>query len=284
MVADAQHVFKAQESDWGFASFMPLGDLYDPLKGYLKFDTCIIEAVVLVPTPNDSVTDSELTDEEEDMATFFEKLESEFTSSKTVSSKQVKEALAKVEEALDIAPAKFDDSVRVSSIQKALKVLLYCNYPSSFTFNQKAVLLDIQKRLKELPERAVKSIREKNSLNGKASIRLSLTQSLESSLTKYKEAKEETDGIGQEIGRLQEQVDSLISQIDEKQKKKEKMMEQQRETFGVCKKLKLELSVLERELSEYEAKMKAAEEEENTVATEWGRMKDFVSSLRKALN
>ncbi|XP_024983810.1 ubiquitin carboxyl-terminal hydrolase 12-like isoform X1 [Cynara cardunculus var. scolymus] len=45
---DTQHQFHGRESDWGFTSFMPLGDLYDPSKGYLVNDTCVIEADVAV--------------------------------------------------------------------------------------------------------------------------------------------------------------------------------------------------------------------------------------------
>ncbi|XP_057980721.1 ubiquitin C-terminal hydrolase 12-like isoform X4 [Malania oleifera] len=45
---DTQHQFNARESDWGFTSFMPLGELYDPSRGYLVNDTCIVEAVVAV--------------------------------------------------------------------------------------------------------------------------------------------------------------------------------------------------------------------------------------------
>ncbi|KAI3696827.1 hypothetical protein L6452_29403 [Arctium lappa] len=45
---DTQHQFHERESDWGFTSFMPLGELYDPSKGYLVNDTCIIEADVAV--------------------------------------------------------------------------------------------------------------------------------------------------------------------------------------------------------------------------------------------
>ncbi|WMV31567.1 hypothetical protein MTR67_024952, partial [Solanum verrucosum] len=45
---DTQHQFNARESDWGFTSFMPLGELYDPGKGYLMDDTVIIEADVAV--------------------------------------------------------------------------------------------------------------------------------------------------------------------------------------------------------------------------------------------
>lgn len=46
--AETQHQFNARESDWGFTSFMPLGELYDPGRGYLVNDTCIVEADVAV--------------------------------------------------------------------------------------------------------------------------------------------------------------------------------------------------------------------------------------------
>ncbi|AQK39721.1 Ubiquitin carboxyl-terminal hydrolase 13 [Zea mays] len=45
---DTQHQFNARESDWGFTSFMPLSDLYDPNRGYLVNDTVVIEAEVAV--------------------------------------------------------------------------------------------------------------------------------------------------------------------------------------------------------------------------------------------
>ncbi|KAI3916569.1 hypothetical protein MKW98_026311 [Papaver atlanticum] len=45
---DTQHQFNARESDWGFTSFMPLSDLYDPSRGFLANDTVIIEAEVIV--------------------------------------------------------------------------------------------------------------------------------------------------------------------------------------------------------------------------------------------
>ena len=48
MLAETQHQFSARESDWGFTSFMPLGELYNPSRGYLVNDTCIIEAEVAV--------------------------------------------------------------------------------------------------------------------------------------------------------------------------------------------------------------------------------------------
>lgn len=46
--ADTQHQFNARESDWGFTSFMPLSELYDPSRGYLVNDTCVVEAEVAV--------------------------------------------------------------------------------------------------------------------------------------------------------------------------------------------------------------------------------------------
>ncbi|XP_073269254.1 ubiquitin C-terminal hydrolase 12-like isoform X1 [Primulina huaijiensis] len=48
MKKDTQHQFNQRESDWGFTSFMPLSELYDPNKGYLVNDTCVIEADVAV--------------------------------------------------------------------------------------------------------------------------------------------------------------------------------------------------------------------------------------------
>ncbi|KAL6585578.1 CSN-associated deubiquitinating enzyme Ubp12 [Orobanche minor] len=45
---DTHHQFNQRESDWGFTSFMPLSDLYDPKKGYLVNDTFIVEANVAV--------------------------------------------------------------------------------------------------------------------------------------------------------------------------------------------------------------------------------------------
>ncbi|XP_039043952.1 ubiquitin carboxyl-terminal hydrolase 13-like [Hibiscus syriacus] len=45
---DTQHQFNARESDWGFTSFMPLGELYNPSRGYLVNDTLIVEVEVVV--------------------------------------------------------------------------------------------------------------------------------------------------------------------------------------------------------------------------------------------
>ncbi|XWS08168.1 hypothetical protein CRYUN_Cryun41cG0057300 [Craigia yunnanensis] len=45
---ETQHQFNARESDWGFTSFMPLGELYDPSRGFLVNDTCIVQADVAV--------------------------------------------------------------------------------------------------------------------------------------------------------------------------------------------------------------------------------------------
>ncbi|KAJ8439362.1 hypothetical protein Cgig2_022499 [Carnegiea gigantea] len=46
--SDTQHQFNARESDWGFTSFMPLSELYDPTRGYLVNDTVVVEAEVAV--------------------------------------------------------------------------------------------------------------------------------------------------------------------------------------------------------------------------------------------
>ncbi|KAG6417727.1 hypothetical protein SASPL_119919 [Salvia splendens] len=50
---ETQYQFSARKIDWGFASFMPLGELYDPSRGYLVNDTCLVEAEVGVDTAMD---------------------------------------------------------------------------------------------------------------------------------------------------------------------------------------------------------------------------------------
>ncbi|KAJ7974826.1 Ubiquitin carboxyl-terminal hydrolase 12 [Quillaja saponaria] len=45
---ETHHQFHARESDWGFTSFMPIAELYDPGRGYLVNDTCVVEADVAV--------------------------------------------------------------------------------------------------------------------------------------------------------------------------------------------------------------------------------------------
>ncbi|KAF3968431.1 hypothetical protein CMV_007678 [Castanea mollissima] len=48
---ETQGQFNARERDWGFTSFMPLGELYDPGRGYLVNNTCIVEAAVAESVP-----------------------------------------------------------------------------------------------------------------------------------------------------------------------------------------------------------------------------------------
>ncbi|XP_052200260.1 ubiquitin C-terminal hydrolase 12-like [Diospyros lotus] len=46
---ETQHLFNAKESDWGFTSLIHLDELYNPRKGYVVNDTCIVEAKVAIP-------------------------------------------------------------------------------------------------------------------------------------------------------------------------------------------------------------------------------------------
>lgn len=58
LIPDSQHQFNARESDWGFINFMPLAELYDPARGYLVNDTCIVEADISVRKDMDWSYDS----------------------------------------------------------------------------------------------------------------------------------------------------------------------------------------------------------------------------------
>ncbi|XP_074565109.1 ubiquitin C-terminal hydrolase 13-like [Curcuma longa] len=45
---DTHHQFNERESDWGFTSFMPLTEVYDPSRGFLLNDTLVVEVEVFV--------------------------------------------------------------------------------------------------------------------------------------------------------------------------------------------------------------------------------------------
>ncbi|KAF8398025.1 hypothetical protein HHK36_016951 [Tetracentron sinense] len=69
---DTQHQFNARNSNWGFPSFMPLSELYDPARGYLVNDTCIVQAKVavrrVVNGTEDIIWDPLIVNDEETMA------------------------------------------------------------------------------------------------------------------------------------------------------------------------------------------------------------------------
>ncbi|XP_004494923.1 MATH domain and coiled-coil domain-containing protein At3g58370-like [Cicer arietinum] len=45
---ESNHIFNEMESDWGFATFIPLADLHNPRSGFVVYDTCIIGAEICV--------------------------------------------------------------------------------------------------------------------------------------------------------------------------------------------------------------------------------------------
>ncbi|KAK8662118.1 hypothetical protein V6N13_091706 [Hibiscus sabdariffa] len=161
-LAVTTHEFNAKESDWGFTSFLALSELYDPKRGYLVNDACLVDAyistdrteglisrelmletdgvkaaignqttlktepvrITLLSFPPFQATEPE-EPTEEDIKTFFTSIESELSSSDTVFSKEeVKETLAKLDEALNMIPANFYDSDKFSSLEKAFKLTI----------------------------------------------------------------------------------------------------------------------------------------------------------------
>lgn len=49
-------MFDARDSDWGFTSFIPLGNLCDFTRGFVVNDTCVVQAEILV-TKSENVND-----------------------------------------------------------------------------------------------------------------------------------------------------------------------------------------------------------------------------------
>ncbi|KAK9019694.1 hypothetical protein V6N11_054204 [Hibiscus sabdariffa] len=191
---------------------------------------------------------------EEDIKTFFTSLESERSSSDTVFSKEeAKEALAKVDEALNTTPLNFYDSGKYFSLQQAFKILASFDCSSTtLTTKQKNELLAMEESLKELADRTAKAVRDKSRLTEKESIKLTITRNLDHNLVRYKEVESEVKWVEQKHAAL---------------------LAERRGIFRSSKKMKMELEALGKEWTEYEANAKAAE-------AEWRRMKDFISSIK----
>ncbi|KAK8662125.1 hypothetical protein V6N13_091713 [Hibiscus sabdariffa] len=203
--------------------------------------SCQIEAVEPEPT-------------EEDIKTLFTSLESVLSSSHTVFSKEeAKEALAKLDEALNMTPADFYHSGKFSSLEKAFKILVSFDCSSTtLTIKQKNELLAMGECLKELADRAAEAVENKGRLTEKESIKRKITRKLDHNLIRYKEVEQKLAALSAE----------------------------RKGIFRSSKEMKMELEAVEKEWAGYEANAKAAEEEERSVEAEWGRMKDFISSIK----
>ncbi|GMI80504.1 hypothetical protein HRI_001719700 [Hibiscus trionum] len=305
-----EHDFNAKEPDWGFSSFLAHSELEDPKRGYLLNDACLVEAYVSTDTTEDLVsrelileTDSDKHKTKEadgvkaaidnqttmktepaiepedptkdDMNIFFSSLESKLLSSKiVVSQEEAKEALAKLDEAMNMTPVDFYNSGNFSPLKQAFKILASFNYSSTtLTVEQKNVLLAMEESLKELANRAAKAVEDKNQLSEKESMKLTITHNLDSNVVRYKEVESDVKQVEQKLAAFHEQV-------EEAEKERESMLAEQKGIFRSSKRMKVELEALEKKWAEYEAKAEAAEKEEKTVEAEWGRMKDFISSIK----
>ncbi|MBA0665110.1 hypothetical protein Goklo_005020 [Gossypium klotzschianum] len=292
--------FKVSRLSLDLSSLLALREFQNPKRGYLVNDVCLLEAYVSTDRTEGLIshefmieTDSDRhkTDEadspthpseqsvlsqafepadptEEDMITFFTSLESELSNSNIVfSQEEAKKALATLEEALDRNPTRFYGSREFTSLELAFKILASFYCPS--TVEQKKELLAMLESLKELADRAAKAMQDKNCLAEKESFKLTTTHKLGRNLIRYKEVESE--------------VAVLHVQVEEAEKKMKNILAERKEIFKSSKKMKMELEALEKKWAEYEAMAKVAEEEERSVEAEWGRIKDFISSINRKI-
>ncbi|GLT98294.1 hypothetical protein SLE2022_158050 [Rubroshorea leprosula] len=273
-----ENIFGRQIINWGYHEVILLADLHDLRKGYLVEDTCIIEVDVTVledvaVESQGSSKDTSNVAKEDPMNAFLAKI----SSSKNISSKEeVEEALTLIE---NTYPANLNDPGRISKIRNAFDVLSSVD-DYYITVEQKAELPTMKEKFNDLPERAATATKDKIMCTNKEFVKVTLGRKLERCLIEFKKAKEETEQQERSIVNLQLQAKVLLAQIEEAQKKKDNFSSKQKEMTKLSNDLKAELDVLEKQWPEYEAKMKAAEEEEKKVSTEWHKMKQFVLSLK----
>ncbi|KAK8662119.1 hypothetical protein V6N13_091707 [Hibiscus sabdariffa] len=191
--------FNATHSGRGFSSFLALSELENPKRGYLLNDACLVEAYVssdntqglishelIVETDSDKLKTKEahgvtaIEPEEptdEDVNTFFSGLESKLLSSKiVVSQEEAKEALSKLDEAMNMTPVDFYNSGKFSPLKQSFKILASFKYSSTaLTIEQKNELLAMEESLKEVAERAAKAVENKKHLSEMESMKLTIS-------------------------------------------------------------------------------------------------------------
>ncbi|KAK8494331.1 hypothetical protein V6N12_042670 [Hibiscus sabdariffa] len=260
--------FDKTMSGRGEAAFLPLGELHDPERGYLVNDVCLVEAYVSTDHTEGIIsyelildTDSDKHEafepeepSEEDIKTFFSSLESELSSSDSVFSKEeAKEALAKLDEAMNMTPVDFYNSGKFSPLKQAFKILASFDCSSTaLTIEQINELLAMEESLKELADRAARVVQNKNRLTENESIKLTITRNLGSNLIRYKEVESEVKQVEQKLAALHEQV-------EEAKKARENMLGERKGIFRSSKRMKVELEALEKKRAEYEAEAEVAE-------------------------
>ncbi|KAK8999206.1 hypothetical protein V6N11_070382 [Hibiscus sabdariffa] len=286
--------FNATHSARGFDSFLALSELQDPKRGYLLNDACLVEAYIssdktqrlishqlIVETDWDkhktkevhgvtvkAAIDNQTTTKakpaieseeptDEDVNTFFSGLESKLLSSKiVVSQEEAKEALAKLDEAMNMTPVDFYNSGKFSPLKQSFKILASFKYSSTtLTIEQKNELLAMQESLKEVADRAAKAVEDKKHLSEMESMKLTITHNLDRNLVRYKEVESEVKQVDQKLAAFQQQV-------EETQKEREKMLDERNGIFRSSKRMKVELEALEKKWAEYEAKAEVAEKED----------------------
>ncbi|OMO94417.1 hypothetical protein COLO4_16350 [Corchorus olitorius] len=301
---------------------MPLSSLLSPNGGWLVNDTCIIHANVAIERASNDIMSVDLVNKkrsaskafdneaaaapplslqqhkivkrepnqpielrDEEMEAFFAIMEAEVALTKPALSKEVKDALDRIEEAFKMGPSLFFKSERTPPIQQAFQVVT-CNSPhcSTFTGEQEAKLLAMKEMFDEMPERAAMAINEKKVLNILVPIQHALTNKLNGSLSKLKDAESGIEKEERQIQELKAQIRSLRDQIRKAEEKKKKLLEEQQVSLNVSKELQGKLEELEKKRPENEAKAKAVEDEMKMIAAEWSRMKGLISSLKKDFN
>ncbi|OMO99325.1 TRAF-like protein [Corchorus capsularis] len=317
LVREIGHEFSGGSSNCGFEKFMPLSSLLSPNGGWLVKDTCIIHANVAIERASNDIMSvdlvnkkrsaskafdneaaaaappsslqqhkivkrepnqhTELTDEE--MEAFFAIMEAEVALTKPALSKEVKDALDRIEEAFKMGPALFFKSERTPPIQQAFQV------GSTFlTGEQEAKLVAMKQIFDEMPERAAMAINEKKVLNILVPIQHALTNKLNGSLSRFKDAESAIEKEERQIQEFKAQIRSLRDQIGKAEEKKKKLLEEQQVSLSFSNELQGKLEELEKRRPENEAKAKAVEDEMKMIAAEWSRMKELIASLKKDFN
>ncbi|GMI80524.1 hypothetical protein HRI_001721700 [Hibiscus trionum] len=312
LLAVNRHTFMADKIGCGFPSFLPLSELYNPKRGFLVNDACIVEAYVSTDRTKSWISRELIleTDSYKRKTKEVECVKAALHNQKLTRTKPVEITAASsaqpscksvaiepeepTEEDMntfftslesellssDIVCSREEAKEALAKLDEALSMtpVNFCDPGKLFLLKQAfKILASFDCSPTTLP------IEQRNEL-------LSMEESLKELVDRAAKALQVKNHLTAKKSiknHLTRKLEcSLIrykeaeSEVKQVQQKLAALLAERKGIFRDSKEMKKELEAMGKEWEEYEAKAKVAEEEEKTVESEWGRMKHFISSIK----
>ncbi|KAK8662171.1 hypothetical protein V6N13_091758 [Hibiscus sabdariffa] len=288
LLAVNRHTFMADKIGCGFPSFLPLSELYNPKRGYLVNDSCLVEAFVSTDRNKSLISRALIlnTDSCKHKTNEVECVKAALRNQKPTRTKPVEITTASSTQpsCQSVAiepeePTEEDMNTFFTSLESEL-------LSSDIVYSReeaKGALATLDEALSMTPVNfydSGKSFPLKQAFKILASFDCSSTTLPIEQRNELLSMEESMKELADQQQKQYKEVESEVKQV---QQKLAALLAERNGIFRGSKEMKKELEAMRNEWEEYEAKAKVAEEEEKTVESEWGRMKHFISSLKESI-